>query len=165
MRGLHKKSFFIVTCALTFVFTGFLAGVPMHPKAWASDIIKIGLLEEPKTLNIWLASDAWSHKVLSQIYQPLFIRDPKSLELIPWLAEGEPSFDPSTLCYTIKLRPAKWSDGTDLTSEDVAFTGRVIKEFKVPQYLSKWNFIKKIETPDKQTVKFYLSEPKAICIA
>lgn len=131
-------------------------------EAWASKMVKVGLLEEPKTLNVWLASDAWSHKVLSQIDQPLFIRDPKTLKLVPWLAEGAPQFDPETLSYTVKLRPAKWSDGSELTSEDVAFTGRVIKEFKVPQYISKWRFVKKIETPDKRTVKFYLEEPKAI---
>ena len=75
-----------------------------------------------------------------------------------------PEYDAKNLCYTVKLRPARWSDGTELTSEDVAFTGRTIQEFKVPRYLSKWKFVKKIETPDKQTVKFYLSEPQAIFV-
>ncbi len=31
--------------------------------------LKIGLAEEPRTLNVWLASDANSRKVLSLIYQ------------------------------------------------------------------------------------------------
>ncbi|MBW2572227.1 MAG: ABC transporter substrate-binding protein [Deltaproteobacteria bacterium] len=44
----------------------------------------------------------------------------------------------------------------------MAFTGRFIKEFRVPLYYSNWRFIKKIETPDKHTVRFYLKEPKAI---
>jgi len=66
------------------------------------------------------------------------------------------------LSYTIKLRPAKWSDGSELTSEDVAFTGRFIKEFRVPLFYPNWSFIQKIETPDKHTVRFYLKEPKAI---
>ncbi|MCP4683682.1 MAG: ABC transporter substrate-binding protein [Desulfobacterales bacterium] len=128
----------------------------------AGSNLKIGLLQEPKTLNIWLASDIWSHKVLSLIYQALYIRDPETLNFIPWLAKEAPVYDETALSYTIKMRQARWADGSPLTSEDVAFTGRLIREFKVPRYLSKWKFIKRIETPDKYTVKFFLKEPKAI---
>jgi ABC-type transport system substrate-binding protein len=124
--------------------------------------LKIGLHEEPKTLNIWLASDANSKKILSLIYQPLYLRDPETLNLIPWLADGEPKYHPDTISYTVRLKPAKWSDGSDVTSKDVAFTAAIIKEFRVPRYYSSWKFIKKIETPDNHTVRFYLEKPKAI---
>jgi peptide/nickel transport system substrate-binding protein len=126
------------------------------------DTLRIGIPEEPRTLNIWFASDANSRKVLSQIYQPLYIRDPETLEMIPWLAENQPSYDPHTLSYTVKLRPAQWSDGTEVTSEDVAFTAYVIQKFNVPSYISRWRFVRKIETPDRYTVKFYLKKPNAI---
>ena len=128
-------------------------------------MLRIGLPEEPKTLNIWLASDANSHKVLSQMYQPLFVRNPDSLKLTPWLAEAEPVFDEKTLSYTVRIKEAKWSDGSELTSEDVAFTGNFIKEFKIPRYISRWDFIERIDTPDKRTVRFYLNEPKAIFLS
>ena len=134
-------------------------------KASAADILKMGVLQEPKTLNIWRAGDRWSLKILGLIYQPLYVRDPKTLELVPWLAAAPPEFDSKNLCYTVKLKPARWSDGTELTSEDVAFTVRIIQEFKVPRYISKWKFIKKIETPDKQTIKFYLESPYAIFVS
>lgn len=124
--------------------------------------LKVGLPEEPKTFNIWLASDANSKKILSLIYQPLYLRDPETLDLIPWLASGEPQYDAATISYTVRLKPAKWSDGSDLTSADVAFTAALIKEFRIPRYYSSWKFIKKIETPDNHTVRFYLEEPKAI---
>lgn len=127
--------------------------------------LKIGLHEEPRTLNIWLASDANSNKILSLIYQPLYLRDPETLTLIPWLADGEPEYDPDTISYTVRLKPAKWSDGSDVTSKDVAFTAGLIKEFRVPRYYSNWKFIKKIETPDNHTVRFYLEEPKAIFLS
>ena len=117
---------------------------PFGLVVWGEGVIKIGVVEEPKTLNIWLASDSWSRKVLSQIYHPLYIREPKNLKLIPWLAEEEPIYDEATLSYTIKLRKAKWSDGSEFTSEDVAFTGDVIKAFGVPRYYSSWKFVKKI---------------------
>jgi len=131
-------------------------------EAWANRRIKIGLLEQPKTLNIWLATDSWSNKALNLIYSPLYTREPESLKLIPWLAEKDPEYDSTLLSYTIKLRAAKWSDGSELTSEDVAFTGNLIREFKVPRFYSNWKFIKKIEIVDKYTVRFFLKEPKAI---
>jgi len=135
------------------------------PDARADENIVIGLLEEPKTLNVWLASDAWSSKVLSQIYQPLYIREPKTLKLVPWLAAEDPVFDQASLSYTVKIRPARWSDGSELTSEDVAFTGNLIREFRVPRFLSNWEFITRIETPDRHTVRFFLREPKAIFLS
>jgi ABC-type transport system substrate-binding protein len=162
-RNLIGKASRVIGVVLVVVAVLLSIGLgPMAIEAKAGHMVKIGLLEEPKTLNIWLASDRWSLKVLGQIYHPLYIRDPETLEFVPWLAEEMPVYDEATLSYTVKLRTAKWSDGTELTSEDVAFTGGFINEFKVPRYRYKWNFIKKIETPDKRTVKFYLKEPKAI---
>jgi peptide/nickel transport system substrate-binding protein len=149
-----------ILCALVLMAGVFFTGSP----ASAADMLKMGVLQEPKTLNIWRAGDRWSLKILGLIYQSLYIRDPKTLDLVPWLAAALPEYDEKNLCYTVKLRSARWSDGTELTSEDVAFTGRTIQEFKIPRYISKWKFIKKIETPDKQTVKFYLSEPQAIFV-
>jgi peptide/nickel transport system substrate-binding protein len=151
----------IFACA-TMLFTGSLI---VASSASAANMLKMGLLQEPKTLNVWRASDTWSRKVLGLLYQSLYVRDPKTLELIPWLAAEPPLFDEKTLSYTVKLRLAKWSDGTELTSEDVAFTGNFINEFKVPRHYSKWKFISKIETPDKHTVKFFLKEPKAIFVS
>ncbi len=126
-----------------------------------SNSLRIGLVEEPRTLNVWLASDANTRKVLSLIYQPLYVVDPETLDLVPWLAESMPMYDPDARSYTIVLRSARWSDGTPFTSRDVAFTGRLIKSFKVPRYASKWRFIERIETPDARTVTFYLKKPMA----
>jgi len=148
-------------CAVIFALGFLFAGA----QASAGEMLKMGLLEEPKTLNVWRATDAWSRKVLGLLYQPLYIRDPKTLELIPWLAAEQPVFNEKDLSYTVKLRSARWSDGAELTSEDVAFTGNFIREFKIPQYYSKWNFIKDIQTPDAHTVTFYLKEPQAIFVS
>ncbi len=164
-----EKIFAYATMPGVICFTLFLwiLMIPFYfvPSAHAKNYIKIGLLEEPKTLNIWLATDAWSGKVLSQIYQPLYIREPENLNLTPWLAAEHPVYDPAALTYTVKMRPAKWSDGSELTAEDVAYTGHLIKTLKVPRYLSSWEFVEKIETPDKHTVRFTLREPKAIFLS
>ena len=158
----QRRYFLILMALLFFSYVWFFGANVSIPGAGAAHMLKVGLLEEPKTLNFWLASDRWSGRVLSLMYQRLYIRDPNTLELIPWLAESDPQYDETTLSYTVKLRPAKWSDGTAFTSEDVAFTGNVIQEFRVPRYRSRWKFIKKIETPDEHTVRFYLKEPMAV---
>ena len=126
-----------------------------------SDALNIGLAEEPRTLNIWLASDANSRKVLSLIYQPLYVNDPETLDLVPWLAASMPVYDAKALTYTVALRPARWSDGTPFTSRDVAFTGRLIQAFKVPRLASDWKFIAHIDTPTPHTVVFHLKKPMA----
>lgn len=63
------------------LFTGLviliLATVLSCAKKEETNLLKIGLPEEPKSLNVWLASDANSRKILSQIYQSLYTRDPK----------------------------------------------------------------------------------------
>lgn len=126
-----------------------------------SDALNIGLTEEPRTLNIWLASDANSRKVLSLIYQPLYVNDPETLDLVPWLAASMPVYDAKALTYTVALGPARWSDGTPFTSRDVAFTGRLIQAFKVPRLASDWKFIARIDTPTPHTVVFHLKKPMA----
>jgi len=121
--------------------------------------LTIGLAEEPRTLNVWLASDANSRKVLSLIYQPLYVIDPETLDLVPWLAASMPVYDPERLSYTIALREARWSDGSRFTSQDVAYTGKLIQSFKVPRFRSKWQFIERVATPDDRTVVFHLKKP------
>jgi len=126
------------------------------------NILKIGLSEEPRTLNIWLAGDANSSKVLSQIYQPLYLRDPVTLAFVPWLAAELPTYEPQKRTYTVRLRKAvKWSDGTPLTAEDVVFTGRLIQGFQIPRYASKWRNVEKITALDNHTVAIRIKKPYA----
>jgi ABC-type transport system substrate-binding protein len=151
------------------LFTGFAIfilgmGLSCREKG-ETNLLKIGLPEEPKSLNVWLASDANSRKILTQIYQPLYTRDPKTLKMIPWLAEQDPIFNKEKLSYTVKLRNAKWSDGTNFTSDDVVFTRKLFLDFKIPRYASKWKVIKEIDVIDDHTLVFYLKKPSAIFLS
>lgn len=128
-------------------------------------VLKIGLPEEPRSLNVWLGTDANSRKILSQVYQPLYERHPQTLEIIPWLAESDPVFDEKALTYTVKLRKAKWSDGSDFTSKDVLFSKKIFFDFKIPRYYSKWKIIKKLEAVDDHTLIFHLKKPSAIFLS
>ncbi len=120
-------------------------------------LLRVGLASEPKTLNVWLASDASSRAVLRLVYHCLYERDPETLAFVPWLAESLPVYDPAGKTYTIRLRQARWSDGRPLTSADVAFTVRLIKEFKTPG-CSRWKYVLRVETPDPHTVVFRLKK-------
>ncbi len=150
--------FLLLAGVLTLASIMFLA----CQKTEENRFLKIGLPEEPRSLNLWLGTDANSRKILSQIYQPLYDRHPETLEIIPWLAAEDPIFDKDALTYTVKLRQAKWSDGSEFTSDDVLFTKQLFFDFKIPRYYSKWKIIEKVEAPDAHTVVFYLKKPSAI---
>jgi len=154
-----QYSGFLMTLILALLAASILAGCSEKDPA---GMLRLGLSEEPRTLNIWLASDANSKKILSKIYQPLYQHHPETLELIPWLASDMPEYDEASVSYTVRLREVRWSDGTELTSSDVAFTAGLIKEFRIPRHYSRWKFVSRIETPDKRTVQFFLKRPKAI---
>lgn len=123
--------------------------------------LKAGVLEEPKGLNPWLATDAWSSRVIKLIYEPLYIPEPKKLDMIPWLAAAAPVYDAQKLTYTIKLRKAKWSDGSDFTAEDVAYTVHLIQHYKVAKFASRWKYVTKTEVLDRHTIRFTMKKPYA----
>jgi ABC-type transport system substrate-binding protein len=156
--GAHEPRDFLKIWFVLFATVGILFGCGQPAE---QQILRIGMSQEPRTLNIWLSGDRNTAKVLSQIYQPLYIRAPESLAFVPWLAAELPTYDARHQTYTVRLRPAHWSDGTPLTSEDVAFTGRLVKEFEIPRFVSKWRLVKSIDTPDSSTVVFHLKKPYA----
>jgi ABC-type transport system substrate-binding protein len=142
-----------------------MAGLFSCSQSKESPFLKIGLPEEPRSLNLWLGTDANSRNILSQIYQPLFRRHPETLEIIPWLAQEDAVFDEKELTYTVKLREAKWADGSDFTSEDVLFTRQLFSNFRIPRYYNHWQIIEKAEALDAHTVVFHLKEPSAVFLS
>ncbi|MBF0525125.1 MAG: ABC transporter substrate-binding protein [Deltaproteobacteria bacterium] len=147
------------------VFLSLMLSVLISPRtvraASSQAFLKVGLLQEPKTLNPFLASSVWEKKVLALIYMPLYIHDPKTLRLIPWLAEGPPQYSEDLTEVTVDLKPARWSDGTPFTAEDVAFTANVIKDFNVPRHISDWEQVKEITVKSPKTIVFKLTGPMA----
>jgi len=130
--------------------------------ASSESVINVGMKDEPKTLNPFKASDSWSLKVVHRFYEPLYTREPKTHKIIPWLAEGYPEYDEATNTAIVRLKRTKWEDGSPLTAHDVVFTGRIIREFRVPRYSYAWRFVKEIEALDDYRVKFVLERPMAI---
>lgn len=82
--------------------------------------------QEPKTFNQLIASDAYSSQIIDLILAPLTTTDPFTMQPIPALAKSwNISDDKKT--YTFKLREGvKFSDGEEITADDVIFTFETI---------------------------------------
>ena len=122
--------------------------------------------EGPKTFNPWVSKDATSSQIGDLMYDSLFTTDPDSGEVIPNLAK-ELSVSDDQKTYTVTLRRGvKWSDGKEITADDVVFTWNdiilagygntslrdsVLIEGEYPK-------VKKI---NKYTVEFKIKEPFA----
>jgi ABC-type transport system substrate-binding protein len=158
--GIRQHLEWFYRLCLIFTLTTLFLGFAIARSS--GSVIKIGMKDEPKTLNPFRASDTWSRKVVTRFYEPLYTREPKTLKIIPWLAEGYPEYDEATNTAVVRLKKTKWQDGSPLTAHDVVFTGSVIKEFRVPRYHYAWRFIKEIEALDDYRVKFVLEKPMAI---
>ncbi len=77
---------------------------------------------DPKSFNPILVTDTTSNLFISQVYQSLLRRDPKTGALIGHLAEKfDLSKDGLTVTYTVR-DGLVWSDGTPFTGEDYKYT-------------------------------------------
>jgi peptide/nickel transport system substrate-binding protein len=113
---------------------------------------------EPDQLDPHLTTSYFSFQVLENVYDTLVEPD-ENLEMQPALAsEWKTSEDQLTWTFTIR-DGVKFSDGSELTSEDIAYTYNRIKDEELqPSY--RLAAVKSIETPDPQTLVIQLSEPQ-----
>lgn len=120
-------------------------------------ILRIGVQDEPKTLNIFNTQDVWTSHVVGWFYETLFTREPLTHKIVPWIAQGDPEYEGQVA--TVKIKPGvRWDDGTELTAEDVKFTADAIMKLKLPRFISSYEFIEKVEAKDKYTILYTLKE-------
>ncbi len=133
---------------------------------YGGQIVTSTIGEGPKTFNPWVSKDATSSQIGDLMYDSLFTTDVETGEVIPHLAK-EMTVSPDLKTYTITLRRGvKWSDGVEITADDVVFTWNeiilagfgntstrdsVLIDGEYPQ-------VKKI---DKYTVEFKIKKPFA----
>ena len=85
-------------------------------------------------------------------YEPLFIYDPLSDELMPWLAES--GAWTSDTVYQVKVRQGvTWSDGEPFTAADVKATFDIAKTTPV-SITPVWKFLGSVDLVDDSTVNF-----------
>ncbi len=150
-----KKVIFFITIIIL-LFPSLIMG---------QDILKIGFHEDIKTLNHFKAKDTFSHKVLRNIYESLYIYSPETYKITPWLADGYPKINKENLTAEVTIKDGvKWSDGTDFTIDDVIFTARTCIAYDIPGLDSFWEFIERVEKVGDNTIRYYLTELRATFI-
>ncbi|MHB1172805.1 MAG: ABC transporter substrate-binding protein [Lacisediminihabitans sp.] len=90
----------------------------------------------------------------SYMYEPLEVINTLDGKEVPFLATGYTLPDAKTVVYTIR-KGVKWSDGTDFTPADVAFTFNLIKKTPALDIQGEWQHIDSVEVKG-DTVVFHL---------
>jgi len=79
-------------------------------------------LGDPKTFNIWVASDAGSFGTAGNLYDGLIGQNSYTQEWEGRLCDL-PTVSKDGLVWTFRLKPnLKWSDGVPITADDIIFT-------------------------------------------
>ena len=86
----------------------------------SSNILKYGLSGIEGNVSPFISSNTYDSYVCSLLFEPLVTVD-ASGEYVPYLADWELSDDKLTYTFTLK-DGIKFSDGTDMTAEDVAYS-------------------------------------------
>lgn len=66
------------------------------------------------------ASDTVSFTTMNNVMEGLYRLDPNQ-EVVPGMADGEPTVSDDGLTYTFKIRDAKWSNGDPVTANDFVY--------------------------------------------
>ena len=142
------------------------AASPALAERGADGEVKIIYWQAPSILNPYLSSGTKDIESASLVIEPLGRYDEKG-NLVPYLAaeiptleNGGVSEDLTTITWKLK-EGLKWSDGSPVTSADVAFTAEYCMH---PEggcaQLAKFEGVDKVEAVDDLTVKVTFKEPK-----
>ncbi len=129
-------------------------------------VFTTSIMGEPKTFNPYNANDATSAELSEIMYDGLTQTNVVNGEVIPKLAK---SFEilPDKKTYIVNLRQGlKWSDGVEITADDVYFTYNTIifggyGDGSAKDVMTIDGMLPKVEKIDKYTVKFITPKPFA----
>ena len=151
----YYKSAFLATLALSLAGCGGGSSTSGSSTS-SSNILKYGLSGIEGNFSPFISSNTYDSYVCSLIFEPLVTVD-ASGEYVPYLADWELSDDKLTYTFTLK-DGIKFSDGTDMTAEDVAYSYSVPAEddYAGPR-LNVANAIADIKVIDDKTVAFTMA--------
>jgi len=122
--------------------------------------LRVGWSSEPDTMNPLTTFSTEATEVLQLIYDKL-IGYSTDLTPEPELAATWETA-PDGLSTTYRLQPgATWQDGQPVTSEDVAYTFKTIKDDSLGAYAQWLGDYVGADTPDPQTVVLKYAKPQA----
>jgi peptide/nickel transport system substrate-binding protein len=155
---MSRKHAFLAICTLLMFL--FLSANPALASK-EDGILRIGWNQEPRTLNPMGPDTVQAGTIMCNLlYDTLVTRD-EGMNPAPMLAKSwEVSED--GLVWTFHLiAGAKWHDGNPLTSADIAFTYRYVKDHKIGNYINFLKHIQSIDVPNPTTLVLTYREPIA----
>ncbi len=161
---MKKAVFFIIPFLLLLNIWGCQKEKFPVPEGDKGGTMVIATTEMPTSLNPLNPPTDVKSAILDKLFLRLHTRD-KDGNIIPLLAASwEYGEDLSTITYYLR-KGVKWSDGKEVTAEDIKFTFDKMKDPKTNYpFSSSIQYIEKCEVIDPYTVKFYFSQvyPKAL---
>ena len=122
-------------------------------------VLRVGSSNDIDGFNPFKIVEIPSYEVMNLTYDLLVNFSPKDASPAPGLADSwETSEDGLTWTFHLN-KEARWHDGADVTSEDVAYTFNRILEEEQGLYIDYVRQIESIETPDEHTVVFKTKDP------
>ena len=125
--------------------------------------LTMALVEDPRSLNPFTASSAYSWQVLGNIYEGLIGTNPKTLEDMSGLAESwnvavEGAGKDAHTVLTFRLREGlKWNDGSPLTAADLKATLEFLKNNQIPRFFDAVKNVASAEALNERELKVTMS--------
>jgi ABC-type transport system substrate-binding protein len=141
--------------------------------AAAMDVYRIAILSDITSSNLWNlygpGASAWNYVVQVQYWPGLFTLSDHRYDFVPQLASEYGSAIEQEGEFWVTTIPLKegflWSDGSEITADDIAFTWQVVNDFGLS---GNWDYsideLNRIEAVDSKTVKFYYNEKPGLAI-
>ncbi len=128
--------------------------------AEAAGVLTIGRREDSTTFDPIKSAQNVDNWVFSNVFDVLVRADKTGTKLEPGLAESWTVSDDG-LTYTFKLRDAKFSDGSQITAEDAAFSLLRIRDNEGSLWSDSYNVVDTAEATDQTTLTVKLKNPSA----
>ena len=119
------------------------------------------LPRDAEQLDPRFVGDPYGLRVSRLLFGSLVTIDPRTLEVIPDLAQSVEALSPTE--FVVKLRPGlRFSDGSALDAEDVVATfAGVVDPTLGSRYARNYRRISEMRVSDPTTIRFVLREPHA----
>ncbi|EHD20949.1 MULTISPECIES: ABC transporter substrate-binding protein [Brenneria] len=128
--------------------------------AQAAGILTIGRREDSTTFDPIKSAQNADNWVFSNVFDPLVRVDRSGTKLEPGLAESWTVSDDGKV-YILKIRDAKFSDGTPVSAGDAAFSLLRIRDNSESLWRDSYSIIEKAEATDPHTLTITLKSPSA----
>lgn len=143
------------------------ASAPVVSQRGAGGELKLLFAQGPTILNTYLAQGSKDHEAARLVLEPLANMGPDGIPVpvlarsVPTRANGEISSDGTTVTWKMKTG-VKWSDGSELTSDDVVFTYEFVSNKAVASSNAQTvQNVASITALDKSTVVVKYKAPTA----